>query len=323
MGRTKTLFLLFLFHVYTMACGSCYAVEFSMEQRIAVRVGANLSMRITIVDDEGFAVSDAEIRCGLSLGSDGENAVYGLTDKDGMFDLKGRTDGASIDICVNKPGYYKSRIKFCFADMINPRKVEFNRWQPYGEALVVTLRKIKNPLNFPVLNTEPLEIPYEDVWLEYDFLENDWVSPLGKGSHADIRIKIKGDGLPKWANRKIEGAVEFLGNNNGGYLDAIFASSELKGSYCFDVNRQLTRELNGYRYMTQTGYDERRLLDKGCYLNARIRTKISDDGEVLECYYLRIFSMYIETGNNGKARILLPYVINRTSKDPNLECKRF
>lgn len=156
----------------SLAVSGCMGEIRSFEYSMARRYGASMKLNLHVVDDEGNAVSNVQVRCSMSMLSGDWNRDSGLTDADGRVSIEGTTDGHEIRLSVAKDGYYCSERKICFGGMVKPREVRFNRWQPYGEEITVTLYPIRNPAKV-VVSPRRISPPRTDTWLGFDMEKKD------------------------------------------------------------------------------------------------------------------------------------------------------
>ena len=117
---------------------------------LAMRKGAEVCVVLRVVDEQGNVVPDAEVYGGFAMGgglNDGVT-ISGKTNRDGRFVVKGRCK-LFVNLTVFKEGFYSWHDKFDYAaTSLNPA-VKDGKWQPYGETVVVTLKKKINPVEMP------------------------------------------------------------------------------------------------------------------------------------------------------------------------------
>ena len=159
----------------------------------ALTKGAQTKIELHIQDDDGTPVPDAKIKAYLGMNFRPLGTwINGTTDTNGVFVLVGKTCGDEIEVFVAKDGYYGSHVVYCYAKMGEERDVKDGKWQPYGAAEKIGLRKIKNPIRL-VSNVESMaydfSITVTNVAVGFDMMKNDWVAPYGAGDTSDFYLE--------------------------------------------------------------------------------------------------------------------------------------
>ena len=154
--------------------------------------GADAKLVLTIVDNDGAPVPDADVDVYMGMNFHGKGySITGKTDENGVIVVEGKTCGDEIVVNVAKAEFYGSHKTFRFAEMGKEHEVVDGKWQPYGQAETMVLREIRNPVK---MTGELLwKFKYADSineWIGYDIEENDFVAPAGKGSVADFDVFI-------------------------------------------------------------------------------------------------------------------------------------
>lgn len=147
---------------------------------------------VKVVDEDAKPLENVEVLIGFMAkhGIEGrikETAEKGITSSDGVFSASKRTTD-HIAYSAEKLGYYKSRGDHHFSTSTN------GRWQPWNQEFTVVLRKIENPVPMYARNTHMnlITLPVSNKAIGFDLIEYDWVSPYGKGKHADLIFKLSG-----------------------------------------------------------------------------------------------------------------------------------
>ena len=172
--------------------------------REARRNGAQAKIELHVAEDDGTPVADAKIKAYLGMNFRPKGTwVNGTTDTNGVYVISGKTCGDEIEVFVTKDGYYKSRVEYCYAKMGEEHDVKDGKWQPYGAAEAIVLRKISNPMRM-MTNVDgqyDFSIAVTNVAVGFDMMKNDWVSPYGAGDTADFYLEFQSDGLPPTASK--------------------------------------------------------------------------------------------------------------------------
>lgn len=303
----------------------CYAEDLSLAQMLAMRFGASAKFIVSVVNDDGISISNANVFCGFSQRDNklGGADVSALTDDSGRCIVSGRTDGHEVVFRVEKEGYYRSRNSVRLTMQNEIHDVRFDCWQPYGDNLAILVRERRNPLSVnDVKDGKPYEhaIPQEDSWYGFDLMVGDWISPFGKGTVADLNVRIRSDVLGSMRNKGIEMDVEIVGADNGCYYENLRPNSEFKFSYVADVENAYKNEiLNFHRYRLKGGFYDEVDPIKGREMVARIRTRKDAEGKVVFCHYVRILGVGMARTFTNETTFSIDYRLNLTPNDPNLE----
>lgn len=146
---------------------------------------------IKVVDELGNPIEGAKASIGFQL-SKGimeqgikDVSKSGITGSDGIFSASHRT---AIDIAFSaeKQGYYKSYGVYHFTTS------KIGRWEPWNPEFTLVMRKIGNPVPMYACQLRTLTLPEVNKGIGFDLIEYDWVSPHGKGKHADFIFRIEG-----------------------------------------------------------------------------------------------------------------------------------
>ena len=294
------------------------SAEKDSEYRNAIVNGADAMIILSLVDDAGEPVSNASVRCAMSMLRDGGGEFVGATDEMGGCVMSGRTNGNRIEIRASKRGYYDSLTQLCFTDMHNRRVVRNGKWQPYGENVNLTLKPIKNPVQM-LRGALTHEIPATNVWFGFDFERNDWKKPHGKGERSDVEIRLQWDGKLPWEYPNVELEMR-IKEEGSAYVAKLYSQSVMPFPYQADDSLFGSNQFRFYRFFDSRGgrWREHNLgQDEAMILRTRVR---KDDGRIVACNYTRINQIIFNGGKHGRGTVMLFYDYNPNSMDANLEC---
>jgi len=291
------------------------------EYNKARRSGALAQMKLCISNDMGTPIHDASVHVlmGMNFREHSYN-VEGKTDTNGLFVVEGKTTGNEIIIEVTKDGYYKSSQKLCFIKMGSEYEVSNGKWQPWGMAISMTLREVRAPVPL-VVQQELYKMPATNTLVGFDMAVKDWVSPNGKGKHADFEVFLTWDGKPLYYTRHTQLDVRFLENHAGCYVFDNIKGSQFGGPYRADTNRTFQTEFS-CTSSYENGEPSFRGLDVGRSLIVRSRCKVDNDGHLVSANYSTIKNITVEAGWAGEVMMMIRYYFNPTPNDTNLEPKR-
>lgn len=303
----------------------CYAEDVSLAQMFAMRFGASAKFVVSVIDDAGSPIPNANVFCGFSQRDNklGGADVSAITDESGKCVVSERTDGHEVVFRVEKDGYYTSKHAVRLTMQNEIHHVHSNRWQPYGDSQTILLRAKIKPLDYKLVKDgKPYVyiIPGEGGWVGFDLVKGDWVMPYGKGDVADLNIRIRSDGLNAQKNKRIEMDMEFVGADNGSYYSNLKPHSDFKYSYAADTANTFENvHLNFHRYSLKGGFYDEVDPIKGKEMIARIRTKKNAEGKVISCRYVRILGAGMARTFSNESTFNIDYRLNLTPNDPNLE----
>lgn len=166
--------------------------------------GALFELRLKVVDQDGDAVSNAKVWGGFTTGERLKDyaLIEGFTDSNGEFVTNGRCNEI-LRLDVTKEGCYNSELKINFWQSKSDPIVVDGKWQPYGEARVIVLKKIKKVgrLVVPDMSRRTrmeLPIPEYDCWIPFDLEKFDWVAPNGLGECSDVLLRFRNRSTQRW-----------------------------------------------------------------------------------------------------------------------------
>ena len=287
----------------------------------AISKGADTWIVLSVVDDGGAPVPDADVRVTFAFHEGFRHEKF-HTDEHGMVSIKGRTTGGSVVIVINKKDYYETKQEMSYLRLAENRPVKDDCWQPWGEKRTLRLRKILNPIP---LNNQlfELRVPILGKWIGFDLNKRDWTSPLGSGEVSDIEINVDWDGLPPFTSKKCKYDFRILGAHNGGYFNAKVLESSCQEA--FRPKEGAVFDTKKFSWIYRDGDLDNRNCSiwKTVELIMRTRTILDDKGGVKCANYASIRELSVSPGTRGRGALLeFRYVFNSTPNDTNLEARR-
>ena len=283
----------------------------------AVTKGADIWIQLSIVDDDGAPVPDADVKATLSF-HDGFRHVQGRTDSLGNVSVRGVTTGDDIVLRIVKDGYYSSEYKTSYLRLAENRAVEDGKWQPWGEKRTVVLRKIGNPAKLCRFR-DFLTVPSTNEWVGLDLAMGDWTKPYGKGVVKDLQLNALWDGLPKAGSKNCMVAVRVPGNCNAGYFADKVKESEYASPLKASTNNvyaisefDWTERNQGLRMQGKSFWNDKALV-------LRLRCEVDDRGEIVKANYCCVQKLEVSPGMKGNAILDLATYFNPAVDDVNLE----
>ena len=156
------------------------------------QVGHDWKATINVVDEAGPAIQAADVTIAYFVKPPpGESIAFakknGQTDANGIFTASEHSTSVELDISAQKTGYYTSGMTYELGHSFQYDPV---KWSPN---LTLVLRKVGQPIPMYAKKIM-LGIPSLNEPTSYDFVMGDWVSPYGKGQHADITFQKQFNG---------------------------------------------------------------------------------------------------------------------------------
>jgi hypothetical protein len=298
----------------------------------------------TMLPSKGMTVTSVFSDHSLKWGGEPvERVEHRLTDAQGMCRVVGTSNhGAGSYIVEELPGYYAtSMIRYQATNEYSSIIPIPYRCEPYDCVYTTLLQRIEHPIPLYArevsLKNRQVGIDGLDgtnLVLRYDFIEDDWLPPHGRGKQVDMLISVKyrlkdkvNDGK-YWVQMFYDfiATIDFPGVGNG-ILENI---TDLN---CGIMIR--TAPESGYNHSKTLRFGRRRKNTsvKGiypeCYTDSdkqrsycfRIRSKHDDRGNLVAAYYGKIYGDFKFNGNDrvGLNEVAFAFYLNPKSLDRNLE----
>ena len=300
-----------------ISVGSLFADSPISPYREARRNGALADFRIEVVDADGLAVSNANVRAFMGMNFRPKGYwIEGKTDDLGRFPIRGKTCGDEIEVFVSKDGYYQSRKKFCFATMGAEHEVRDGVWQPSGGVEIIKLKQIRDPGDLLAIGFDGWrDVPVTNAWIGVDAKMSEFVAPYGRGQVPDFEVFVEWDGLPPPRSRMCRGRIRFH-EFAGGYLTENDDESCYPQVYC-----AMTADAYGIH--------EIQTVDRGDSINSIVQLKgrplvfrtrcCVENEKVVTANYGLIRVFEVGASWSGTPAMCLSGVFNPTPNDSNLE----
>lgn len=303
---------------------------------------ARITFKVT--NQDGVPIVNEPTRVGFYP----KDTVYGKTDKNGYFTAEGRTLSdylfaiGRLKVDEDSPKYYATYFRKDIADWKNyPTD---GKWKPWDETIEVVVKEKLNPIPMYASGDNfKTKIPIINEWVGYDFEYNDWVKPHGNGLVADIEICLS-EKKPTEVDEIEELKIRFPYPLAGAYVMKKDLNCDFKSVYHADQNATYQQEITWYnaykmvdcinphawtkeeRYFKVSRMVNSNLLSKDDYLIFRTRTKVDENGNLIEARYGKVYGP-IEFSFNPQGDIpffrqyvnIMYYYLNPTVNDTNLE----
>ncbi len=253
----------------------------------------NIQVTLKVVDEKGTPIPAARttIQC-RALSSEDPNEFTGETNRDGNF-IKKVESWSGLYLEAKKEGYYTARL--------------YDQPDETDVTQEIILPRQINPRSLFVkfYNANPdrgLQIPKIDEWFKYDLKVGDWVAPQGKGTVADLRMKISFPSNPNEMQLELT-AVDA----NGGFVTParLLKYSELKMPHAAPAS--------GYvKTLTLTTSEDP--MDTALFIRSRVQTDAK--GKIVSANYGKIQGPVLI---NRRGTIAFTHYFNPNANDPNLE----
>ncbi|QBG46695.1 hypothetical protein EGM51_04510 [Verrucomicrobia bacterium S94] len=247
---------------------------------------------VQVTDAEtGTPITNAWVRTGFKERADPWGAGVGKStrvqkqvDSDGVALFKGNTISEERGGRVFADGYYSHGFGMKYS-----YNIALNRWEPWNPTFEVKMRPKKNPV--PMYHREghwsAFKVPEYEKLLGYDLEKQDFVSPHGKGSKADLFFEFKRD-FKNSQNYDVSCRLTFPNEHDGiqeYYFDEAIQSS-FKWPYLAPTNNyQPTVEWHSTR--SNAGAISNNFKENVNYI-FRVRTQVDDEGNITSACYGKI-----------------------------------
>lgn len=303
--------------------GSTAQAKITDAIRQARRTGADTKIVVTVVHEDGSAVSGAEVKGMFPCNYFREQVSYQSeqTDVNGQATIQAQS-GGDVLITVSKAGYYMSKEPVFFPK--DPAcDVKDGRWLPWGYPCKILLRPKMFPrklVSSAALNRiAPLFPKGLGERVGFDLEQCDWVAPHGKGIVTDLLISCRWrtEGLPKGIERRREVLFEFPHGKDGAYRAPLSTQSYLQTPYKADVNSTYEKRFLFWSDASFSPAAKAENLALECLI-LRTRTVCDTNGNVISAHYTKIIDPPVIYRHNEN-EVYLSYFYNPTPNDPWLE----
>ena len=303
----------------------------------------NARLGVRVIDSEtGHPLSGLRVhggflnyspRWGVAAKDNGDEKI---TDQEGFCRLSGNTErGESCCIVRSNEGFYDSG--WYSFDYKERSLLKLGRWLPDDIVVTVRLDRVVNPIPLYVAKSKSLAIAKNDKQLNdefsiaYDLLNNDWLSPLGKGEIGDVVFTCQKISLGEEPYRYPSGIhtnvfyrydvrVRFPGVDNGVVECVRSEQTGLKMRVAPDVGYN-AEYVSWAGRLSRTEYKKN--FDKNRHFCFRIRTEHDKDGKIKSAYYGKIHGDFdLEVRDERVTDLSFLYYLNPTLNDHNLEWDR-
>lgn len=286
---------------------------------------------VQVVNQDGEPVKDAKILAGFYRGKEDLTA---WPDENGLVSFSSPVLGDMV--LINDTGdspreakYYTTLLRRFYQ---HPEEnAKDGKWQPWDPTITMVLRERKHPIPMYATSAQyDMFPPREKDWIGFDMKICDWVSPDGKGKHADVELYVeKGEPLANGTRVHPIVKIRFSDPLAGCYWVEYSENQDvmtLRSPYQADLLQDYSiKELVLPEIHHSTGGTmryEKNLFDDRALI-FRTRTRVDADGNLLGAYYGKIQAplLYVaRMWRDGRVMIRFHYYLNPTENDPNIEC---
>jgi hypothetical protein len=259
---------------------------------------------LKVLDEQHNPIAGASANVGYYTNSIGASSG-GSTDTNGIFCTSHASYGGSLGFAAESQGYYSTRqtykIPFVYDEL---------RWNPTQNMI---LRVIGHPIPMYAKRVET-KIQKENGPLAFDLQAGDWVTPDGKGEHADIFFTLHRNIIN---DREYDATLTATFPNREDGI--VVAPSESIAGSAFKTSR--TAIENGYNPQLSLHYTHLEHPESVFGYFFRVRTVLDDNGNIKSALYGKIsgnFRFYAGT-RAPRAGMGFDYYLNPTPNDRNVE----
>jgi hypothetical protein len=149
-------------------------------------------VKLKVVNQDGDPAKNVLVQMGFSGGP----CLRDYTDENGMFVGEGRTYDSYVVVVapitngIRNFQYYRTEFEKHIANWKNVP--EDGKWKPWNETIHLVVKEKVNPIVMYgcCISDFKRNIPKIEEWVGYDFEQNDWLAPYGKGKVADVEFLI-------------------------------------------------------------------------------------------------------------------------------------
>jgi hypothetical protein len=270
-------------------------------------------LTVHVVDEQGAAVPDAEVKIGFREKLSDRNAwAVGKTDNGGNFTAEGYSD-MRLAGSVRKEGYYDAGTGWTIF-----KESVLQKWQPWGSVAQVVLRPVGEKVAL-YAKSAWIEIPAIGEPCGYDLKRGDWVAPHGHGIDPDFIFTLQ----RRYASRddfdvRVKlGFAQLLDGIQETALPVRFRNCAFRwtrqapeGGYQSTLETRFARDPKAGT--TQSASEEQAYF-------FRVRTE-EKDGRMVSAFYGKVSGgLQLAPSNSKTCKVKLIYYISPNPLDRNLE----
>lgn len=265
------------------------------------------SVTFKVADDAGQPVGAAKVDVGYMQ----TKQIEGLTDSNGVFVASHKDKAFELGFFVTKEGYYSDYLHYdlYMPGQFDEQKVAANR----NSTQIMILRRIGKPIPMYSKRVE-IKLQQEDRPMGFDLMAGDWVTPYGKGFHADMFFTIHRKIINE---RKYDATLTVAFPNKGDGI--VITLPEPNTGSEFKTSR--TAAENGYEPELDLHYSNTNSPESVFGYFIRVQTVLGESGNVKSALYGKIsgnFRFYAGT-IAPHAGMGFTYYLNPTPNDRNVE----
>lgn len=301
-------------HTFSPEFQAIYDEAIKPEVRRAQRKGAEAKIVYKVVDDEGSIVSNVVVN--VKWENDYPRKTWYdsfCTDDNGSVEMSEKI-GGRMSCGFHKDGYYSSfdKIDFHWRKGVSPVLAN-GKWQPYGEQRLIVLKRKKNPVDMRASHNLRITIPVTNVWIGMDLEKKMWVKPYGDGAYSDVLIRFNSSLANKYEVNWATMELSFTNNPYAGfYVLPKDKYSQMKSAYLVDTNKLFRQNIV---YSIGRTSKEENLLGADEYIVFRTRTKVDEEGNLIQAHYGKIYGQW-DIWSITKAQLIF---FNTNPNDINIE----
>lgn len=292
------------------------------------------TVTLHVINQEGVPVTDTEITASFLYGRED---IRKWSNKDGFVTFSSPVIGYAVFSNIvyktwhNPNGfdkYYNTMIRRNYS--FPSKNAKDGKWQPWNPTIEFVLKEKKNPI--PMYVATPYKdriLPKQNTWIGLDMKKDDWVSPYGKGEHADIEVihQVERSDEGKYIGSNFK--IRFVDQEAGCYSFHYNAENNsyrfgLKSPYSANPNADYTKELlfSEWQDPQTRKWVEKQIPDDVGYI-FRTRTRLDASGNLVGAHYGKIYppeAYLFRPWEDETSFIRLPFYLNPKENDLNLEC---
>ena len=279
------------------------AVNFTHAQTAPVKHEWNVTLKV--VDESNQPIAAAKAEVGYFSKSQ-PATIDGLTDTNGLFKASHSAYSGLLGFVAQKAGYYKTKkptydLGFAYDPV---------RW---NLAPTIILRRIGDPIAMYAKEQE-MKFSKEDEPIGFDIMVGDWVTPYGKGFHADIFFMVHRKIINE---RKFNADLIVTFPNKGDGIATAPSEPDLGSE--FKTSR--TAAENGYEPELDLHYSHTNQPESVFGYFIRVRTELNPDGTIKSTLYGKIVgNIRFYAGTIAPTSGMgFTYYLNPTPNDRNVE----
>ncbi len=277
--------------------------------------GAQIDIVFHVHDESNKPISNAHVVVSSTMGEEDERSMDGFTNAEGVFSFHGWSNW-SVGWTVTSDGFYGCHSNLVLRPFSNVRAWQERCWFIEPLDITVMLLAKDNPHEM-LFQDISLSLPDQGIPVGFDLLGGDVLSANSIGTKEDI-VFISDCNPLVWGNEGSSRSVlvRFPNPGDGVVITNLHGSSYLRVPRLAPLDGY-SKEFSSSLFITNGHVSHANAISSDSYLVFRIRSQLSNSGEVTNAIYGKMRGDWFVNGRNRLLRF--KYWVNWNAGERNIE----